>query len=729
MRLGGAFGAVPGKSHQSCAPRGRPTLARVAGWGTRGRSGERGDGFRADVEGLRALAVILVVLFHARHSLVPGGFVGVDVFFVLSGFLITGLLLREFEERGRISLTRFWARRVRRLLPLSTLVLTATLIGSWLIVAPIDRPPIASSVRAAALYQANWHFASQADDYFATSVEKDPVLHYWSLSLEEQYYVVWPLVLTLLAFVALRVGLVRRRPRPTVAVLLAVVFATSLALSIRTTGDGSALAYYALRTRAWELAAGALVAVAVPVLQRVGLFRTRQALAVAGLAAILLAAVRFSETTLFPGSAALLPVLGTAAVVAAGTGGRPTAAARLLGLGVPRYVGRISYGWYLWHWPCLVLAATWATYRWGHVPGRVTVFAVVLSFALAVVSHYLVEMPVRRAPRLVRVPALTLALGAGLTAVAAGFATSLLDNVRPVGQAVAATAAADQTGSLQPASSTTRLREDPAAARVDWGVKPGSCLSHQELDSRIVCAVGNRNGSTRVLLVGDSHAAAYIPALDRLGAARDWRVEVNEGSACPIWDVRVWLSAGGENRGCEKWRRRALARIAGSHYDLILIAVAESERRTVHRDDGTSPPLAEIPRWWAAGAERTMAVLGPAARRVVVIDDPPLPGGDVLGCLSLHSTNIAACEYSRSRRAYLDHDLLEAAAPALSRYDVQYADLAPLLCPTGRCPVVTPDGIIMFKDGAHLSATFSRLMWRLLGQAIDSATPTPPSPS
>ena len=216
----------------------------------------------------------------------------------------------------------------------------------------------------------------------------------------------------------------------------------------------------------------------------------REVLAIAGLAAIVVAAATFSETTPFPGSAALLPVLGTAAVVAAGTAARPTLTGRALGFGVPRYVGRISYGWYLWHWPCLVLAAAWATNRYGDVPAAVTVFAVVLSLALAIGSHYVVEMPVRRSVRLGRAPRITLAFGAALTVMTAALAVSLPRRAIPVARQVAA--AAVETGPVQPATPATRLEQDPAFARVDWGVQPGSCLAREEWDSRVVCIFGDR---------------------------------------------------------------------------------------------------------------------------------------------------------------------------------------------------------------------------------------------
>ncbi len=446
-----------------------------------------------------------------------------------------------------------------------------------------------------------------------------------------------------------------------------------------------------------------------------------------------MAAVAFTESTPFPGSAALLPVLGTAAVVAAGTGRRRTVTGRLLGLSVPRYIGRVSYGWYLWHWPCLVLAEAAFTNRYGVVSAAndtryqlVVLLAVVLSLGLAVVSNYAVEMPVRRSVRLSRAPRLTLAFGASLTVATAALAVTLHRGVvAPAPPGAAAAVVADQA---QLATAATRLSEDPAAARADWIVGPDSCLRRAEHDPRVVCLFGDPEGQTRVLLIGDSHAAAYVPGMDELATRRHWRLEAIEKNSCPVWSVRVGNPVAGENVQCERWRRNALARIAsGGPYDLVLIAVANNDRPLVLRDDGSHPPLAELPRWWATGAKRTVAVMAPVARRIVVIDDPPLPGFDVPTCLSAHPTDIRACQYLRTQRAYLDADLLAAAAPGLAPFGVKYADLAPLLCPAAVCPVVTGDGRIMFKDSSHFTATYSRTIWATLGTAIDAASAAPPS--
>ena len=369
---------------------------------------QRRDRFRGDIEGLRAVAVVLVVAFHAGVGVVGGGFVGVDVFFVLSGFLITGLLVDEIARTGSISIGDFYARRVRRLLPLSTLVLAATAVATFVLVPPIDREGVAGDIVGAAVWGANWKFAAESTQYMADT-DKSPVLHYWSLAVEEQFYVVWPLLLLLLvgsSGLALRAWPVAFRR---ISLALAVVIGGSLALSWLQTDAAEPFAYFGLHTRAWELGIGAALALLRPMLP----LMTRgaaQGAALLGATMVVGAAVAMDESTPFPGTAALVPVLGTALVVAAGARLPDGVVSRTLSRPVPRYVGRISYAWYLWHWPVLVLA----TARWGeattgddgaaassHAPATVVVAAVALSFVLAAASHHAVEQPLRRARFLV----------------------------------------------------------------------------------------------------------------------------------------------------------------------------------------------------------------------------------------------------------------------------------------------------------------------------------------
>jgi peptidoglycan/LPS O-acetylase OafA/YrhL len=354
---------------------------------------------------MRAVAVLLVVAFHAGLPFVAGGYIGVDVFFVLSGFLITGLLVDELRRTGTISFTGFYARRIRRLLPMAAVVLASIVAAAHLLVPPVDRGGVGKDVFAAALWVANWNFAGQSTQYMA-DVDKSPVLHFWSLSVEEQFYLVWPLLLLCLAG---GTWLVRRSWKGAmrrVAVGLAAIGVLSLVLSWQVTQTDASMAYFGLHTRAWELGLGAGIALARPLLPRLP-----TAVAVAGgwvgLTMVVGSAMLLDRSTPFPGTAALWPVVGTGLLVATGVAAGGAGPSRLLDRAIPRFFGRISYSWYLWHWPCIVLANN----RWGSAPDaglgqapaaphaspRVLLAAVLVSFVLAVVSHYLVEQPLRHA--------------------------------------------------------------------------------------------------------------------------------------------------------------------------------------------------------------------------------------------------------------------------------------------------------------------------------------------
>ncbi len=369
--------------------------------------------FRPDVEGLRAIAVTLVVLFHVGIPQLSGGFVGVDVFFVISGFVITGLLLREREASGRTSFAVFYARRARRILPAALLVVVVSLIGSYVVSGQSYATLIASDARWCAVFLANVHFAHVYPNYLV-SRPQSPLQHYWSLSIEEQFYLVFPAVLV----ACMATGAAHSR-RARLAVVLTVAAVASLIISITTTHTGELGAYDSTLTRVWELATGGLVALGIGRFERlspaVGAVMTW-----AGIAGIMVGAVAYSTFTPYPGIAVALPVLSTALVIAGGTP-RPTRGAEMV-LATPpfRWVGRWSYSWYLWHLPLLVLAAQAAHTVVNSQSIATNLVLVAVALGLAALTYQFVENPVRHSKRLVGSPRWSL-VGAGVL-IAAVFA-------------------------------------------------------------------------------------------------------------------------------------------------------------------------------------------------------------------------------------------------------------------------------------------------------------------
>jgi peptidoglycan/LPS O-acetylase OafA/YrhL len=340
--------------------------------------------FRPDIEGLRAVAVAAVVLFHAGVPGVGGGYIGVDVFFVISGFLITSLMLREVAITGGLSLLRFYGRRARRILPASSVVLVTVILAGYHWLGPLRGDEIASDGRWAALFASNFTFAAQSVDYLESQGAPSPLQHFWSLAVEEQFYFVWPAVLALLIWLGLR--------HATPAVL-AIAVAASMACSVW--HFGVTWSYFSPATRAWELGAGCLLALVAGRLHRIpaGL---SLAMAGVGLAGIVVAALSFDDGTPYPGYAAALPVLATVLTLA----GRGDA---LLGVAPLRWLGRISYSLYLWHWPVLVIAAQ----AFGPLTGVTRTGLVLLSVVLAILTYAAVEDPIRHSERLRRSRLLT----------------------------------------------------------------------------------------------------------------------------------------------------------------------------------------------------------------------------------------------------------------------------------------------------------------------------------
>ena len=711
-----------------------------------------GSAFRPDVEGLRGLAVLLVVLFHAGLP-VAGGFVGVDVFFVISGFLITGLLLREHERSGRVSLSRFYARRIRRLLPAAAVVLVASLAATWAFVGLLDRPAVIADGASAALSVSNVRFALAEGDYFAAIARPSPFLHFWSLSVEEQFYLAWPALLLVVAG--------GRRVR--VAAVLGFVIVGSFAANLVLTDVSIGWAFYSLPTRAWQLAAGGLLAVVGsrltsphPLVAALG-----GLVGWAGLAIVVGVGLLLTESTPYPGLAALPPTLGAVVLIATGTiRGGPG-----LVLASPpfRFLGRISYSLYLWHWPILVFAplAAGTALR---VEGTAGLAAIAVLVAWA--SWRFVEEPFRRG-RLAIALGTRRALGSGVAAIAAvallagglGYGSVLaIDEIgqtaalaTPAPMIPAPTIPAPTIPTPTPTPATTsppaRVPTDAptvpppsptpveTSAPVTWAMIPDlspsdpiplpadvrPSLADARTDTERMyrdhcaaqvddieppsCVYGDTSGSFTIAIVGDSHAGEWFPAFDVLARQRGWKLVPYVKLSCPFIDLRVrHIALKREYTECAAWRENVIALLVAQPADLTVVAMS-------HR--GIFPWLAED-----SGVESESSGIARAIERIpgphVMMVDTPRTSVEIPGCIAAHLEDVRACAIPRDTAFTRLFGAREARVAELTGAGL--IDLIPAVCLAMPCQVVR-DGMIIYRDNHHLTATFSES----LAPALESA--------
>ena len=604
------------------------------------------------IQGLRALAAILVTLFHAR--IVPGGFIGVDIFYVISGYLITGLILREIEKTGTLDLKSFYQRRIKRLLPTSVFVLFVTAIFAWILFPPITRDSLGRDLFAAAAYISNYLFAWWQNDYQNLNATPSPFIHYWSLAVEEQFYLVWPIFILFLARYGKRVILGG----------IAVTTALSLLFSIYLTQAAPIWAFYSLPTRAWELGFGALL-LFIPDFKK-----KMRILPWLGFLGIAISALNFNENTAFPGKNALLPVLATTVLMAT-IKYWPPLFDDLANSGISQWLGAISYPLYLWHWPALVLPSS-ALGRPLRIYERF--LCIVLTVVLAHLTSKYVEDPLRHK----KLRTATVYKGAVITT-----ALSLI-----AGIVIASSASSIITtkGAASYKFDLVKVMEKPAV----YG--DGCHVNYGETKSGY-CTYGNKNSSTTIVLYGDSHAAQWFPALEKLANERGFKLVSLTKSACPAVDSKRPDQGAFKMVHCTKWRQNSIARIA----KIKPMAVITSSFQYF------TPANTKISRsqWWSDGQRKLLKDLQGSTAHLIYISDTPRPLRDIPNCLA--SRNSSSCDSTEKSRVSI-----------VSGFQV--VDPTPWLC-ASYCPAIV-DGTVAYRDASHISVQMAVKLLPKLEEAL-----------
>ncbi len=620
---------------------------------------------RADIQVLRALAVMMVVIFHLFPNQLAGGFAGVDVFFVISGFLISSSLLRELQRSGRIQLSKFWAKRMRRLLPAAFLVIAATSIVAAIFVPPFTRAEFMSHGVASIFYFENWSLALSSSDYFSES-NASPFQHFWSLAVEEQFYLIWPMLLLIAAVLA------KPNFKLAIGALIATAGLTSFALAILLTNLDPGAAYFNSFTRVWQFAVGAAIAhfwLLKPPSMRFAPF-----LSIAGLALIAVSAIWFDSGSQFPGFSAVVPVAGTALAIFAGLSGSPTWLARFYEFKPLQFLGQISYSLYLWHWPVIVLAPFVLNRATSNIE-KPALLAIAIGLAWA--TQKFVEEPARNSTIYLRAkPRFTI-----ITALAASVALGLgVGAISAMGQATLAT---NQI-------SLDQAKHDSA--------DPGSeCMTKAEQTEVIWCDFGNAKSNYRVLLIGDSHAATHLSGFNELATKNDWALTLAYKAGCSFSLVERNATARGTS--CAKWNRNLQSQLASQKpFDLVVTAnFANNFLAEIKAEN-----WAEIA---ASGYRVAWQPLIDRGAQVVALRDNPQMTEAMKACWDAAVSDASQCIGSKNKMLYPD-----ASQVAATNFVGAFAlDLTDLYCTDQACPAQR-NGVYIYRNADHIAATYSKVI-------------------
>ncbi|WP_162846163.1 acyltransferase family protein [Seongchinamella sediminis] len=645
----------------------------------------------AEIQALRAIAVSLVVLYHGKVSFLPGGYVGVDVFFVISGYLITALLLREYARKGSIDFQRFYARRIRRLLPAAVVMALVTTAFFWFLYSPLQFKEVTASAMASSLYLSNAWFYHLSTDYLAGDTHNNPFLHTWSLSVEEQFYLLWPMVIVAISKKSANGVNIRRA-----LIGLGALSLCSFILCVLQTETDQPLAFFGPHTRAWEFGVGGILALLHSRPAELE-SRSRNFFLFSGLLLIFAPAFLFNETTSFPGHVAIFPVIGTASVIHSSRGAASNLSQWMKSKPV-QFIGDISYSFYLWHWPTsLALNAleisshpTW------------TLLYISISLILATASYYLVENPVRYSQSLGLKPIRSFAFGISTSCAAIGLIyLARVDSVHELNsesQAVLLEAVSDNSKTYSDGchyrQSATEIRED--------------------------CIYGTAGGAQSIVIFGDSHAANWFPALESISLRKGYKLINLTKSACPSIVLEPFNSMFKRTyTECTIWRKNAFNLLAELRPHLVVLANSSSYAT---EEEGSKEKLDEMKL--SIAVSETVTALDNLGLRFVFVKDIPRVEYEPLHCLSRalwksldpsSTCTLKPQTEARERVWSITKEVVDGSSLGST------INLNDAICPAHDRCTLARDGIVLYRDSHHLTASFSRALGSTMSKMLEDA--------
>lgn len=670
--------------------------------------------FRADIQGLRAIAVLLVLVFHIFPAVLPGGYIGVDVFFVISGFLISDLLMRERRQRGTVRLTAFYERRIRRLLPAATLVFAAGAAGTVLFLPQTRWADTGWQLLASAFYVENWYLYFQSADYLRADVAPGPFQHFWSLSVEEQFYFFWPLLVLMAGGAAAKFKL----SMPWVwGSLFAAIALSSLAASVIVTSQNQPSAYFMLWTRVWELALGALAALFVG--RAVLPAPVRALLTWLAVGAIVAAAALFTDRSPFPGYMALLPTAASAVLLIVGGQAGTGSTSPVLRSPIMQYIGDISYSLYLWHWPAVVFGLAFLGKPFDLLQG---IGIAGIAFALSALTKTYVEDVFRRRKThgsLVRVVVLYVASSAasifcalGLIIAVSHAAEQAAEQVVDYGQYPGA--AALYANAPTPVPAGPAFIPDLLVARQSLpDIYARGCHVPRSAAEIKPCVFeppqDAPNSDYTVMLIGDSHAGQWLPALQALASSKGWTIISHTKSSCPVIDANL-IVAQSAYPECRDWGRSVLADVTSRKPDLVVTAMI-----TNHFVEGATS-ASENQALLADGLRRVWTPIAEAGIPIVAIAGTPRMQKSVPDCLAENPRSYEACGRPVGEALGQDQAIRRAAAEMAVK--VALVDMTEGICTSAFCPAVAGN-VIVYRDENHLTVEYAKSLSPLLSGKLE----------